>query len=260
MVEEVIKIVREAAEIMQSADFKIEQKCGVENIVTSSDIAVQHYLCEHLAKLLPEAGFICEEEDFSVSGHEYQWVIDPIDGTANYARGIIECCISVGMKKGDDIILGVVYSPARGELYHAEKGKGAFCNGRPVRSSGRSFKEGLFCAAMSTYRKEYAEVCKDIIMETYYQCNDFRRFGSAALELCYMAAGKIDLYFEMRLQPWDYAAGGCILREAGGDIRSFGTPLLYDRPCLVIAANDTANLERLDSIVHNHLKEIPYID
>lgn len=261
MLEKTKDIVSRAAELMMRGDFEIEQKGGIENIVTSSDLAVQEFLCRELAAALPGCGFICEEEGVMDPGKEYVWVIDPIDGTANYARGIDACAISVGLMHKDEMILGVVYSPARNEMYWAEKGKGAFCNGKQIHTSSRSFEEGILCTAMSTYRKEYADVCSEIIMDAFHQCNDVRRFGAASVELCFLAAGLCELYFEMRLQPWDYAAGMVILTEAGGAISSLdGRRMRFDGPDLTCAGNNAANQARLLDIIRKHLPAIPYTD
>lgn len=259
MLEKTKDIVRRASALMMSRDFAIEQKEGCLNIVTSSDIAVQEFLCRELAAALPGSGFICEEEDVHDPDHEYVWVIDPIDGTSNYSRGLDACAISVALKKGPEVILGVVYSPARGEMYWAERGHGAFCNGRPLHTSDRSFENGMFCTAMSLYRKEYAAICDEIIMDTYYQCNDIRRFGVASLELCFVAAGYCELYFEMRLMPWDWAAASLILEEAGGAISGLdGTLPRFDGPDLVCAASSPAHHARLLGIIRSHMTEMPY--
>lgn len=259
MLEKVITIVREAARNMVADGFQIEQKDGMANIVTSSDLAVQHYLCKELARLLPGCGFICEEEDYLDPDKEFVWVVDPIDGTCNYARGIDDCCISVALKKGADIILGVVFCPSRNEMYSAELGKGACLNGKPIHVSDRPFENALFITALGVYVKQCAQYSHDIIMEVYPQVNDVRRFGSAALDLCYLAVGKCEIMFEVRLCPWDYAAGMLILTEAGGCVCGLGgKPLTFDRPEPVIAGNTPANHRRLQEIVDKHLKSIPY--
>lgn len=261
MLDSVTDIVRRASELMLTDVFSINEKDGCTNIVTSSDLAVQDFLCRELRKLIPESGFFCEEEEFHGPDKEYVWVIDPIDGTANYSRGIDHCCISVALEHLGEIILGVVFSPARNEIYTAEKGKGAFCNGKPIHVSERNFGNSLFCTAMSTYRKEYAGICNEVIMDTYRQCNDFRRFGSAAIELCFLARGFIELYFEFRLQPWDYAAAMLILTEAGGYIRNLdGSLPRLNSPDLVFAANSEDSINRLSGIVRGHISTIPYSD
>lgn len=262
MLQEVVDIVREASALMVSDHFTIMQKDGLENLVTSSDLAVQHFLTERLSALLPGCGFLCEEEDFRDLEEEYVWIIDPIDGTANYSRGTADCCISVALARKGALQLGVVYSPRRGELYTAELGKGACCNGRPVHVSDRPLADGMFCTAMSTYRKEYAKTCSDIIYDIYMQSNDLRRWGSAAVELCLLASGVVELYFEMRLQPWDYAAAMLILHEAGGCIAGWngGAPSLT-RPSLVVAANRPESLGALLAVVHIYLPDgVPYED
>jgi len=257
----VCEIVRAASALMdRTGGFEIHDKGARENIVTSSDLAVQRYLTEKLRQHFPEVGFLCEEEDLEdVSGHDAVWVIDPIDGTANYARGNENCCISVALVREGEPILGVVYSPWRGELYTAEKGKGAFCNGKPIHVSGRSFAEGILFTAMSTYHKEWSRYCSDIIYDVYQECNDVRRTGSAAVELCLVAAGFAELYFEFRLMPWDYAAASVILIEAGGHICGFDgqSPSSYV-PSMCIAANTKENCKHVLDVVRKHLEKLPY--
>ena len=255
----IIDIVREAAGLMVRNGFDIQNKGSVENIVTSSDLAVQHFLTERLGRLLPGSGFLCEEEDLSDTLHRDVWIIDPIDGTANYARSNENCCISVALVHDGEPVAGVVYSPWRDELYCAEKGGGAYCNGKPIHVSGRSFEEGLIFTALCTYHKEFAGYCRDIMYDLYMQGNDFRRIGSAALELCLTAAGQAELYFEIRLMPWDFAAASLILREAGGvicDIDGKAPSLLEPSP--VIAANSPENGRRILEIVRRHLTAKPY--
>lgn len=257
--EQIAAVVREAAGLMVRSGFEVHDKGTRENLVTSSDIAVQHFLTERLAALLPGSGFLCEEEDLADTRHEDVWIIDPIDGTANYARSNENCCISVALVRGGVPTAGVVYSPWRNELYCAEKGGGAFCNGKPIHVSGRSFEDGILFTAMSTYRKEFARTCSDIIYDLFMDCNDFRRFGSAAVELCLMAAGLAELYFEMRLMPWDYAAAALILVEAGGTLCSFdGKAPSLSRPSLIVAANTAENCARILDCVRTHLPALPY--
>lgn len=260
VLEQVIDIVREASGLMdRTGGFEIQDKGSRENIVTSSDLAVQHLLMKRLAEVVPGAGFLAEEEDCKDIVHPAVWIIDPIDGTANYARGNENCCISVALARAGEPVLGVVYSPWRGELYTAEKGKGAFCNGKPLHVSDRPFENGLLFTSMAPYRKDLARTCSDIIYDIYLACNDVRRSGSAAVELCQMAAGFAELYFEMRLMPWDYAAAGLILREAGGSFVGIdGNAPALMTPAPVIAANTAPSCHRLLDIVHKHLTELPH--
>ena len=257
--ERIIPIVRKASGLMVRSGFDVAEKGSRVNLVTSSDLAVQDFLVERLSGLIPGSGFLCEENDLTDISHEYVWIIDPIDGTANYARGIGDCCVSVALARKGELVAGVVYIPWRNELYHAEKGAGAFLNGNPIKTSDRPFRDALFCTAMSTYRKEFAKACSDIIFDVYMRSNDVRRFGSAAVELCMVASGQIELFFEMRLQPWDYAAASLILSEAGGGSCGFdGGPMSLTRPSLTLAANNRENLSELLSTVRRHLQELPY--
>jgi len=260
MFNEIIDIVKEAAGIMAATDFSISSKDGVENIVTSSDLAVQNFLIDKFSKLLPGSRFLCEEGDLgrTESFAEWEWIIDPIDGTANYARGIADCGISVALCHNGTLEYGVFYSPGRAQLFSAKRGYGAFCNGRPIHVSARGMKEGILCTAASTYAKQYAGTCFSIIADIYAKSNDLRRFGSAALELCLLAKGEIELYFEYRLQPWDYAAATLILHEAGGYICGFdgGLPSLQE-PSMVAAANCKGNLDEVLGIIHSHMSSWP---
>lgn len=253
-IEQIISIVREASGLMVTEGFEVSSKGGFANIVTSSDVAVQDFLKEKLSELLPGSGFLCEEEDVHSLGTEYTWIIDPIDGTANYSRGIRECAICVGLRHIDRMEKAVVFLPRTNELFTAERGKGAFLNGKPIHVSDRPFENSVMCTALAVYYKDHAKFCSDVIYDTFMQCNDIRRFGAAAPELCYLAMGRCELYFEYRLSPWDYAAASLILEEAGGalvDLR--GAQLDHTKASGVLAANNWTNLDRLVRIVGEHL-------
>lgn len=248
--QQIIDIVKEAAGLMQTDAFEISEKEGFANIVTSSDVAVQDFLCGKLKELMPDSGFLCEEEDMWDTSHEYTWIIDPIDGTANYSRGIAQCAICVGLKHNEDMAMGVVYIPMTGEMFYAEQGKGAFLNGRQIHVSERPFENSLLCTALPVYHKEYAQMCSDIIVEAFGRCNDIRRFGACAPELCYLAMGRCELYFEYLLSPWDYAAASLIVTEAGGTITATdGSPVKLTQKGGVIAANNAANHKQMADIV-----------
>lgn len=249
-IEQLTSIVRDASRLMVTDGFEIEQKGGCANIVTSSDVAVQNFLCQRLSEAMPGSGFLCEEKDVYDIEHEYTWIIDPIDGTANYSRGIDQCAICVGLKHADEIQMGVVYIPRTNELFHAERGKGAYLNGIRIHVSERPFANAVLCTALPVYHKEHASVCSEIIVEAFANCNDIRRFGACAPELCYVAMGRCELYFEYILSPWDYAAASLIVTEAGGVISSInGDKVSLTRPTGVIAANNMANHRQMLEIV-----------
>ena len=153
MISRLTDIIREASRLMLTDTFQISQKEGFANIVTSSDLAVQEFLKRELAALLPGSGFLCEEEDRHTLDHEYTWIIDPIDGTANYSRGIDQCAICVGLKHHDDMELSAVFLPRTEELFTAVRHQGAFLNGRPIHVSSRSFQDAVMCTALPVYHK-----------------------------------------------------------------------------------------------------------
>ena len=254
MIDKIIAIVRAASPLMASPDnIGIMQKGGNENIVTTADLAVQDYLRQQLSELLPGSGFICEEGDIADVGHEWVWIIDPIDGTANYARGVDQCAICVGLCHDGAMEMSVVYLPRTDEMFSAWRGKGAWRNGQRIHVSERPFDDAIMCTAFPVYYKDQAEWCSKAICDVFMQCNDIRRLGAAAPELCYMAMGRFDMYFEYRLGAWDFAAASLIVEEAGGMLCDiYGKPLNPMAGSGVIAANNRANLQRLAGIINSH--------
>ena len=246
--------VREASRLMMDREhLLVKTKGSVTNLCTSADLAVQDFLNRELRALLPGSGFLGEEEGLVDTDHPYVWVVDPIDGTANFARQIPECCISVALRGNDEILLGVVYNPFHDQLFDAVTGGGACLNGQSIHVSDRPFEKGLLLTALCLYHKENAVTCSAIILEAYQRCNDVRRFGSCAIELCYMACGLCELFFEFRVQAWDYAAACLILTEAGGVLSGRdGAALHFDAPTMLIAANNAENHRILSDIVTRH--------
>lgn len=248
-------VVHEASSLMLTDTFDITEKGSSENIVTSSDVAVQDFLCSSLAKLMPGCGFLCEEEDAHDLSHEYIWIIDPIDGTANYARGIAQCAICVGLWHNGKIEMSVVYLPRTGEMFWAERGKGAWLGEKRIHVSDRPFANSILSTALPVYRKEYTTLCSNIITAAFMQINDVRRFGAAAPELCYLAMGRTELYFEYVLSPWDFAAASLIVEEAGGYLcRPDGGQLDFFSPSGVLAANSEESLKKLSEISKKHIE------
>ena len=270
LVEQVKDIVKEASKFTRTDSFSITEKEGESwNIVTSADVAVQDFLQQKLQTLIPGSGFEGEEKHMMDIDKEICWIVDPIDGTTNFARGMQQSGISVGMRQGKDLVLGVVYNPDHDDLFWATKGNGAFHNGKRVHVSKMDFEHSVICTALSLYRKNLAEVCSKVLNETYQQCADFRRFGVASLEMCYLAVGRVGLYFEIRLYPWDFAASAVIIREAGGVINTvrwgngndeLSDDLILDVPSPILIANSRANLEKLGSIVTKHMATLTEAD
>lgn len=259
MIAKITEIVREASLLMKKDIEDISQKGNASNYVTSADIAVQNFLYEKLQTLLPGSAFIGEEDDSSHQTSEYTWVIDPIDGTSNFIRDIGLSAISVGLLKNKKPYIGIIYFPYRDEMYYAKSGEGAYMNGKPIHVSDRDYAHSHLCSAMSLYDKRHAPACFRIIEKVYAECDDLRRLGTAALEMAYLAAGRVELYFEIRVFAWDVAAATVLIREAGGYVEFlFHDSLPLDTPFGVIASNTKENFEKLKKTVYGELTEKPY--
>ena len=259
MVNQIIEIVKEASVFMQREAMEVHKKGNESNYVTSADIQVQNFLEERLIELLPGSHLIGEENDSNPSDGDFIWVIDPIDGTSNFIRDIGLSVISVALLKRGEPYLGVVYHPYRNEMYWAESGKGAFLNGKQIHVSERDFRHSHLCSAMSLYEKAYAKPCFNVIEKVYEKADDLRRLGSAALETAMLAAGRVELYFEIRVYAWDVAATAVIIKEAGGHMEfMFHESLPLNKPFGVIAANTKENFEQLKTIVYGEIPQAMY--
>ena len=215
---------------------KVYTKEGHANFVTEADLASQKFLFQHLEPLLPGAHFFAEEQKEHKMEPGYNWVIDPIDGTTNFMRGYHPWAISVGLVRDGEGMLGLVLDPRTGELFSAVKGQGAFCDGSPIHASAMPLENALVVCGTAPYRRDLADPTFATMKDIFLRCGDVRRSGSAALDLCYVAAGRADGFFEGVLSPWDYAAASVILREAGAAI---GPALQFQRPQPIAAGNQT---------------------
>ena len=259
MIRKVIEIVRQAGSLMQNRDFTVTSKGSISDNVTSVDYSIQEYLKERLVPLIDGCVFVGEENynEELLKTNSCRWIVDPIDGTANFIRDLALSVISVALVKDGSPVLGVVYNPFRDEMFYAEEGKGAFLNDEPIKVSDRSFERSMFCTAFSLYNKDYAKPCINILEKVYAESEDMRRLGAVALELVYLACGRVDLLFEMRVFPWDFAASEVIVREAGGYIGTIGSEkTTFSRPIPLICANTKENYDHLRSII---LEEIPTV-
>lgn len=191
---------------------------GLADFVTQADLAVQHALQAALAARWPEIQFMGEEEGARPEHcNRPMWILDPIDGTNNLIHDYRESAVSLALWDGSRVVQGVVYNPFLHETYSATLGRGARCNGRAIRVSGRpDLAHSLALFGTSPYEKERAELVFAQAKALYLRTEDLRRGGSAALDLCRIASGRAEVYFEYNLKPWDYAAGQLIVREAGG--------------------------------------------
>jgi len=240
--EPICDLVRECGLFIKSVDrshIDIDAKDGHANFVTNYDRKVQERLREGLAEIAPDAHFIGEEgttQPFSPEGRFF--IVDPIDGTMNFIKDYHVSSISVALIADGAAELGVVYNPYLDEMFCARRGGGAFCNGRPIHVSSAPLERALVLFGTSPYREELGKRSFELAYEYFKAAADVRRSGSAALDLCSVAAGRADLYFELHLSPWDHAAGALIVAEAGGIVSDIdGGELSYERPCSIVARN-----------------------
>lgn len=215
--EKVSVVAKEAGKMVSHVDHPdIYDKEGHNNYVTSMDIAAQKYIIEKLTPLLEGAEFLAEEKENAVNPEKYRWIIDPIDGTTNYMKGFGHSCVSIALAKEETGLLGVVYDIFRGDLYVGIQGKGATLNGKAISVSDAELGKALVIFGTATYYEKMRRQTYQIVEPLGLRCGDVRRTGAAVLDICYTASGKADGFFELYLQPWDYAAGLIILKEAGG--------------------------------------------
>lgn len=225
--EVLMEAIRESGAIIQQyfqGQFTVESKEGinVNNLVTEVDNLSEDKIISIIKKYCPTHSIISEESGEDKQDSEYQWIIDPIDGTVNFAHGIPICCVSIGLKKGDDLIYGCVFNPMMNELFFAEKGKGATLNAHPISVSKKSdFSKACLVTGFPykwpDTREHPIKVFERFVMEGL----PVRRLGSAAIDLCWVACGRFDGFWEYNLSSWDVAAGYLIVEEAGGRITNF---------------------------------------
>ncbi len=197
---------------------KIKTKGESTNLVTNVDLRCEKRIIAHLKRYFPDHEYIAEEGGRGRQTSLFRWLIDPLDGTTNYAHGYPAFCTSIALERNGKIELGVVYDPVRKELFTARKGKGAFLNGvRITPSTVEDLEEALLVTGfpydIKTSRRNISQFNRFLL-----RTQAVRRDGSAALDLCYTAMGRFDGYWEFSLAPWDLAAGSLILTEAGGKI------------------------------------------
>lgn len=233
----------------QRTDLQIRSKGNELDLVTRADLHSEKTLVGFLREKWPGDGIVAEEGSRTKNSREgedgFAWVIDPIDGTVNYANGLAQWAVSIGLCRGDQVVGGLVAAPALGLLYRAVRGGGAFCNGNPIRVNGKDrLRSGLVATGFPYHRERAAGALSEAVKALLDQAGDVRRFGSAALDLCQVAAGQFIGYCEISLNAWDVAAGSLILEEAGGMVSDLeGAPYqLFSSPGIV-ASNGLVHAE-----------------
>ncbi len=200
----------------------VKSKEGKQNLVTECDVHAEELIVSFIRKNFPNHGFIAEEAGEDNRSAEIVWIIDPLDGTVNFARDVPHFSVSIAACQGKDILTGVVLQPIVSELFVAEKDKGAFFNQKPLRVSEIKTLDNALLATGFPYNVDQNPMeCIDTLSHFLKQGSPIRRLGSAALDLSYVAAGRFDAYWETGLQPWDVAAGILLVKEAGGTVSTW---------------------------------------
>jgi len=232
-------------------EFKVTNKEGVNNLVTEADHASEKVIIDCIRAAYPDHYILSEEVGEIKMDSEYKWIIDPIDGTVNFANGIPICCISIGIEKAGEMIMGTVYNPFINEFYFAQRGFGASLNDKKIQVSDESDLEKacLVTGFPYTYVNNPngpLEVFAKLIRKGI----PVRRLGSAAMDLCWVAAGRFDGFYEHKLQAWDSAAGFLLVEEAGGKITDFKGDYYSPYQPHIIATNGKIH-DDLRAVVNN---------
>jgi myo-inositol-1(or 4)-monophosphatase len=219
----------------------IKEKSSSKDLVTQFDTAIENYVIGEIHKYITDAQFIGEESIFEDTlDCADLFIIDPIDGTTNFIHSMQYSAISVAWYKQGKPYYGIVFNPYSNEVYEAQMGKGAFLNNKKIRVNDALLQDSIVAFGTSPYNHETTECTFEMIKDIYTRCQDIRRMGSASLDICQVASGRIGLYFEAALSLWDYAAAQLILLEAGGTIVNFqGEKIkLSTKKTSVIAGNN----------------------
>ncbi len=246
-----------AAEILRffNRDFTISNKEGINNLVTEADHASEKAIIGVIKEAFPDHHILSEEAGELVQDSVYKWIIDPIDGTVNFAHGIPLNCVSIAVEKDGDIVLGAVYNPHLEELFFAEKGKGAVLNDKPIRVSEET--KAIRSCLVTGFPYTYINMPNgplDIFERFVRKGVPVRRLGSAAIDLCWVAAGRFDGFYEHKLEPWDSAAGFLIVEEAGGKVTDHAGHTFSVYQHKLLATNGKIHEEMVEII--NNRKEL----
>ena len=238
ILEEVKEWAREAGELQRAnfrrKDLAIESKSNVTDLVTEIDKKSEEIITGHIRSRYPDHAILAEETGRNSQESDYLWVIDPLDGTNNYAQGLPVYCVSIGLRYKEETLLGVVYAPYLDELFWATKNGGAYCNGKRIEVGQEEELNRCVLATGFPYDKGTHSLNNlDYVGRIVPQLRGIRRMGAAAYDLCGVAMGILDGYWEMNLSPWDVEAGILIVEEAGGVVERFRE----DRGISIVAGN-----------------------
>lgn len=232
-----------------NSNFKISNKEGYNNLVTEVDHASEKLIIDTIKRHFPDHYILSEESGEHIMDSEYKWIIDPIDGTVNFANGIPLCCVSIGIEKAGKMVLGAVYNPFLDEMFLAKKGGGATLNGKKLQVTQ---KDNVATSCLVTgFPYSYLDEPNGplvVFEKLIRQGVPVRRLGSAAIDLCWVAAGRFDGFYEHKLNAWDSAAGFLMVEEAGGKVTDFEGKDYSPYQPHIVATNGKLHGELLDYI------------
>ena len=237
-----IEAARKAGALLKEgfrSQFSVTSKSQYHDLVTEYDLRAEAIILEHIRAQFPMHAILTEESGHHEAISDITWVIDPLDGTVNFAHGIPLFCVSIAAIRNNDILIGVIYSPITDELFTAEHGKGAYFNGNPIKVTDITTLTKSFLVTGFPYSvSENPGYCIEHFSHLVSMGIPVRRLGSAALDLAYVASGRFDGFWEVLLQPWDMAAGALLVREAGGIVIDYhGKQLDMHLSSSIIAGN-----------------------
>ena len=237
LVDDAIAWAREAGEVQlkyfRSSHLNIRAKFNDSDIVTEADKASEQVIINNINRTYPQHAILSEEMGGNAIESDYRWIIDPLDGTTNFSNGLPLFSVSIAVEYRGEVIVGVVYAPYLDEMFHAVKGGGAWLNGKPIAPAGKeSLSHSVVTTGFPVDKDITTDNNLDNVSRVLPRVRGMRRLGSAAIDLCYVAAGFLDGYWEMNLHTWDVAAGQLIVQEAGACYSHFRT----DRNISVVAA------------------------
>ena len=244
-----IEIAREAGIFLKNmlhSEHTIDYK-GEIDLVTEADKISEKMITSKIITLFPDHDILGEEFTNIDRGSDFRWIIDPLDGTTNYAHGYPYFCVSIALERLNTMIVGIVYDPMLDEMFVAEKGKGAFLNEREIHvSNTREVIKSLLATGFPYDIRENSHNNLNYFNKMILQAQAIRRAGSAALDLAYVAAGRFDGFWELKLNPWDIAAGWLLVEEAGGIVTDMGGNDYYLKSSSILASNGRIHTEMMD--------------
>jgi myo-inositol-1(or 4)-monophosphatase len=250
MIEDIIQISREAGKLIRNAFGKthsIEFKTNELNLVTETDKASEKLITDFIKKKYPSHGILAEEGSEANKSAEFLWVIDPLDGTTNFAHGLPIFSVSIGLQKNDETIAGVVYDVMRDVLYSAEKNAGSFEDGKRINvNKNTNLGRGMLVTGFPYDVKENPDKAFERFISFLKHARAIRRLGSAAIDFCYVANGVFDGFWEVALHPWDMCAGKLIVEEAGGLVTDFDGKSIDIFSKRILATNGLVHKKMID--------------